>query len=78
MSTRKSRAATEDSPAHLPREEIVIGGEGKRCPCWGGALHVVGEGRSQRLDKMPAKLRAIVTRRPKTGYLWGYARDDRS
>lgn len=52
-------------PAHLPREEIVIDPPNKACPCCGGDLHVIGEDRSERLDKVPAKYRVIVTRRPK-------------
>jgi transposase len=52
-------------PAHLPREEVVIEPESKSCPCCGGVLHVIGEDRSERLDKIPAKYRVIVTRRPK-------------
>jgi transposase len=52
-------------PPHLPREEIVVEPEAKTCPCCGGALHVIGEDVSERLDKIPAKLRVIVTRRPK-------------
>src|SRR5262252_432457 len=50
---------------HLPHEEVVIEPESKICPCCGGALHVIGEDTSQRLDKIPAKIRVIVTRRPK-------------
>ncbi len=52
-------------PAHLPREEIVIDPPSTTCPCCGGDLHVIGEDRSERLDKVPAKYRVIVTRRPK-------------
>src|SRR5262245_31049764 len=52
-------------PAHLPREEIIIDPPGKTCPCCGGDLHVIGEDRSERLDKIPARYRVIVTRRPK-------------
>jgi len=52
-------------PAHLPREEVVIEPESKICPCCAGALHVIGEDRSERLDKVPARLKVIVTRRPK-------------
>ena len=52
-------------PAHLPREEIVIDPSSTTCPCCGGELHVIGEDRSERLDKVPAKYRVIVTRRPK-------------
>jgi len=52
-------------PAHLPREEVVIEPKSNICPCCGGALHVIGEDRSERLDKVPARLKVIVTRRPK-------------
>ena len=59
---RTSRALKFD---HLPHEEVVIEPENKICPCCGGALHVIGEDTSRRLDKIPAKIRVIVTRRPK-------------
>jgi transposase len=52
-------------PKHLPREEIVVEPDSTACPCCGGELHVIGEDVSERLDKVPAKLRVIVTRRPK-------------
>jgi transposase len=52
-------------PAHLPREVVVIEPEAQSCPCCGGGLHVIGEDTSERLDRVPAKLRVIVTRRPK-------------
>jgi transposase len=42
-------------PAHLPREEIVIDPPSTTCPCCGGELHVIGEDRSERLDKVPAQ-----------------------
>src|SRR5262249_39839531 len=45
---RTSRALKFD---HLPHEEVVIEPESKICPCCGGALHVIGEDTSQRLDK---------------------------
>lgn len=54
-------------PAHLPRVEIVVDIETKSCPCCGGALHVIGEDRSERLDVIPAQHRVLVTRRPKYG-----------
>lgn len=63
--TKARRANRGHLPAHLPREEIVIEPEAKACPCCGGALHVIGEDVSERLDKIPARLRVIVTRRPK-------------
>jgi transposase len=61
----KSRRANRGHlPAHLPREEIVIEPECRTCPC-GGALHLIGEDVSERLDRIPARLKVIVTRRPK-------------
>lgn len=59
------RANRGHLPKHLPREEVVIEPEDKECPCCGGALHVIGEDVSERLDRIPAKLKVIVTRRPK-------------
>ena len=59
------RANRGHLPLHLPREEITVEPEAKTCPCCGGALHVIGEEVAERLDKVPAKLRVIVTRRPK-------------
>jgi transposase len=63
--TKARRANRGHLPKHLPREEIVIEPETKDCPCCGGDLHVIGEDVSERLDKVPAKLRVIVPRRPK-------------
>jgi transposase len=54
-----------DLPAHLPRYEVVIDIERRDCPCCGGALHVIGESRSEQLDVVPAQLRVRVTRRPR-------------
>ena len=54
-------------PAHLPRVEIVIDVEDKRCPCCGGAMHVIGEDVSEMLDVMPAQYRVKVIRRPRYG-----------
>src|SRR6185503_18175831 len=58
------RANRGHLPAHLPREEVIVEPEAKTCAC-GSALHVIGEDVSERLDKVPAKLRVIVTRRPR-------------
>jgi transposase len=63
--TRKRRASRHENLDHLPHEEVVIEPESKACPCCGGELHVIGEDTSKRLDKVPAKVRVIVTRRPK-------------
>jgi transposase len=63
--TRKRRASRNANMDHLPHEEVVVEPESKACPCCGGALHVIGEDVSKRLDKVPATMRVIVTRRPK-------------
>ncbi len=65
--TKKRRANRGSLPAHLPRIEQVIEPESTVCPCCGKAMHVIGEDRSERLDRVPAQLRVIVTRRPKYG-----------
>jgi transposase len=63
--SQKRRAGRGPLPGHLPRVEIVIEPEDTACPCCGGAMHVIGEDRSQRLDVVPAQYQVIVTRRPK-------------
>jgi transposase len=63
--TRKRRASRDEKLDHLPHEEVMIEPESKTCPCCGGDLHAIGEDVSKRLDKVPAKVRVIVTRRPK-------------
>jgi transposase len=52
-------------PEHLPRVEIVIETENTACRCCGGAMQVIGEDRSSRLDVIPAQYRVLITRRPK-------------
>ena len=54
-------------PGHLPRFEIVVDVEDKRCPCCGGAMHVIGEDVSEMLDIVPAQYRVKVIRRPRYG-----------
>ena len=61
---RRNRGAL---PAHLPRIEIVVDVEDKACPCCGGAMHVIGEDRSEMLDVVPAQYRVKVIRRPRYG-----------
>ncbi len=63
--TQKRRASRNEILAHLPHEDVVIEPESTTCPCCGAALHKIGEDTSKRLDKVPAKVRVIVTRRPK-------------
>lgn len=65
-SPKKPRSVNRGKlPSHLPREEIVIEPDSTACPCCGGAMHVMGEDRSERLDVTPARFKVIVTRRPK-------------
>ena len=52
-------------PAHLVREEVVVDVEDKTCACCGGLKHMIGEDVAERLDVIPARLKVIVTRRPK-------------
>ena len=52
-------------PTTLPRIEEVIEPDSLICPCGCGAMHKIGEDRSERLDIVPAQLRVIVTVRPK-------------
>ena len=54
-------------PAHLPRFEVIIDVESKECPCCGGALHMIGEDRTEQLDIVPAQLRVKVLCRPRYG-----------
>ena len=63
--TSTRRANRGHLPKHLPREEIIVEPPATSCPCCGGDLHVIGEDVSERLDRVPARLRVIVTRRPK-------------
>jgi len=59
---RRNRGALA---AELPRVEQVIDVETKVCPCCGGALHLIGEDRTEMLDYVPAHFRVRVTRRPR-------------
>ena len=52
-------------PEHLPRIERVIEPESTLCPCGCGEMAKVGEDRTERLDIVPARLRVLVTIRPK-------------
>lgn len=63
--TRERKVNRGRLPAHLPREEIVIEPASTTCSCCGAELHPIGEDVSERLDKIPSKLKVIVTRRPK-------------
>ena len=49
----------------LERIEHVIQPDSTQCPCGCGQMIRIGEDRTERLDIVPAKLRVIVTVRPK-------------
>src|SRR3954463_295921 len=53
-------------PAHLPRVETLVDVASTMCPCCAGPLHRIGEDVSERLDIMPAQVRVVVIRRPKS------------
>jgi transposase len=65
--SRRRAEARPSLPPHLPRVDVVIPPEEASCPCCGGAMHVIGEDSSERLDVVPAQYQVIVTRRPKYG-----------
>jgi len=52
-------------PPHLPRVEVVVDVEDKRCPCCGSAMHVIGEDVAEMLDVVPAVYQVKVIRRPR-------------
>ena len=54
-------------PPHLPRVEVVVDVEDKRCPCCRGAMHVIGEDVAEMLDIVPAVYQVKVIRRPRYG-----------
>ncbi|HYZ43768.1 MAG TPA: IS66 family transposase [Xanthobacteraceae bacterium] len=61
------RANRGSLPAHLPRVHVTLEPESTLCPCCNGAMHVIGEDKSERLDVIPAQHRVIVSHRPKYG-----------
>lgn len=52
-------------PKSLPRVERVVEPDSTQCPCGCGEMVRIGEERTERLDIVPAKLRVLVTIRPK-------------
>jgi transposase len=52
-------------PEHLPRVDVVIDVEDRRCTCCGRALHPIGEDVAERLDVIPLQFRVLVVHRPK-------------
>ncbi len=68
LKAHRSRQRRENRPSlpdHLPRVDVVIEPKSTACPCCAGAMHVIGEDISKRLDVVPARYQVIVTRRPK-------------
>jgi len=63
--TQERRKARGKLPAHLPRIEVAIEPAQSTCPCCQGAMVVIGEDSSERLDVIPARYQVMVTRRPK-------------
>lgn len=63
--TRERRESRPSLPDHLPQVERVVEPTSTLCPCCAGAMHVIGEDVSRRLDVVPAQYQIIVTRRPK-------------
>ena len=56
----KRKPGRRPLPSHLPREEVLhdLTEAEKICECCGGALHCIGEERSEKLDIVPASARA--------------------
>jgi transposase len=63
--TRQRRESRPSLPEHLPQVEVVIEPASTACPCCAGAMHVIGEDVSKRLDVVPAQYQVLITRRPK-------------
>ena len=65
----RRRRAPRRNLGHLPKDleriEHVIEPDSTQCPCGCGQMIRIGEDRTERLDIVPAKLRVIVTVRPK-------------
>lgn len=64
---RKPKGGRKPLPPHLPREEIRhdLPEQEQICECCGGALHCIGEERSEQLDYIPARVKVLVHVRPK-------------
>ena len=63
----KKKTGRKPLPADLPRETrlIDLADADKICPCCNGALHKIGEEKSEQLEYIPASLKVIETLRPK-------------
>src|SRR3954462_4020309 len=63
--TETRRAGRGSLPEPLPRVEVVIEPDTTACRCCGGAMQVISEDRSSRLDVIPAQYRVLLPPRPK-------------
>jgi transposase len=64
--TRPQRTANRGNlPKDLPRVETVVDLADRSCPCCRREMTCIDEDRTERLDVVPAKLRVVVTIRPK-------------
>ena len=61
----KPRRNLGNLPENLPRVTKVVEPDSTVCPCGCGEMERIGEDRTERLDIVPARLRVIVTVRPK-------------
>ena len=52
-------------PEHLPRVDVMIDVEDRRCPCCAGALHPIGVDVAERLVVILLQFRVLVVHRPK-------------
>ena len=57
--SRKVQRGRKPLPADLPREQVIYEPEQKSCSCCGKDLVVIGEDRSEELEKIPAQLKVI-------------------
>ncbi len=67
VSYTRGKPKRKPLPKDLPRETVVldIDESDKVCSCCQGALHRIGENRSEKLEFIPAQLKIIETVRPK-------------
>ena len=67
ISYTRNKPKRKPLPETLPREQVVIdlADDEKVCDCCQGQLHQIGEGKSEKLEFIPAQVKVIETVRPK-------------
>ncbi len=65
ISTPRKKPVRKPLPKDLPREQIIHDITNKTCDCCGGALHKMGEDKSEKLEFIPAQIKVIEHIRPK-------------